>query len=772
MDYNGLEINGCQIRLITITPPRPGENRETDTIRCTLEPRSESNEPTSQEYVNFDDCVTEPPLELLVEQIRWMMGPLEAQMKGQSLAKRAMLKVRSKILRRDVDPTIRIPVEGIPELLSPDERHTTMLAQAPDLHRRLQSQIGIFEVFEDATGASIVATDPPKTNYHYVGEMYWKHLNPFCQPRHPRSTEKYMLEWVKNRDRYIALSYPWANLESALRQLRNMTYFKSLGKIWIDSLFWVGPTADESDLVISYLEYAGAGYRSEYVEAFDMGDPITATTWRSMGQIRLKTSYDQFRKWHIEGIRTISPLLTQWRRIRNGVLRCMAIFDLLNDKTRDVIGQLPEVTMTREHSLIHVAQIAQLEIAGHRRELPHVDQSHLPLLAPTLYEHGPLLGSVIRRAVTLALQSECSIGKDRIYGMLNIPGLPQMNIEVDYTKSLGAIFTEFTKACIEHGSLDFFAAIDGEDLTWVNEQRKIHREAKPSWVPDYGVVPARRIGVIEGDWYAGGRVPTSWSQARIYEGNRLYCAGKVVDTVNGVGAVSKADLEINVIPDDLVFPIVQQPKIQTAPSEGDPNIHEVLMGGCDINGLKLAANSKCLYEAFPAEEPSMNSSYYRNWHFLNSSANLLIQGRPLSSYFTPFTDLPSTAPTHSPSQVTPLSEPTNLASVSVPQPSTQPSTPIERKIESAASRQAMEARTKMRRLIVTESLGLLGIAPMKTQPGDAVIIVAGHSKPLIAREMGTPAYIDGMMQSKLPLSDKTWNSAETRAVKLDTIAFV
>jgi hypothetical protein len=96
----------------------------------------------------------------------------------------------------------------------------------------------------------------------------------------------------------------------------------------------------------------------------------------------------------------------------------------------------------------------------------------------------------------------------------------------------------------------------------------------------------------------------------------------------------------------------------------------------------------------------------------------------------------------------------------------------------------MEARTKMRRLVVTESSGLLGIAPVRTQPGDVVIAVAGHGKPLIARRVARvddldywhligEAYIDGMMKSeKLPLSDTIWNFEQTRAVKLDLIVFV
>ncbi|KAI3320661.1 heterokaryon incompatibility protein-domain-containing protein [Xylariaceae sp. AK1471] len=330
MDCSGLEIGDRQIRLVTIQPPGPGENLMTDIIRCTLRVREtpmpvqalgeEPNFPGGPDHVNFNNCVTKPPTEYLVEEVRHMMAPVETVINGLTLRKRAILKFRSEVLHHDVQPVITIPLNEISENLSPDDKRTALLAQGPDLHR----------------------------------EMYWKHLDPFCRPQHPRSTEQDMLEFAKNRERYIALSYAWgppehtatiivngqsikvrANLEFALRQFRGMTYFKSLGQIWINSLcinqddnlekqrqvqmmadiyrnagnviVWLGPAADESDLAISYLEYVGASYRAEYADAFDMADPVTATTWRTMGQIRLKTNYDKFRKWYSEGDKDCIP---------------------------------------------------------------------------------------------------------------------------------------------------------------------------------------------------------------------------------------------------------------------------------------------------------------------------------------------------------------------------------------------------------------------------------------------------------------------------------
>lgn len=105
----------------------------------------------------------------------------------------------------------------------------------------------------------------------------------------------------------------------------------------------------------------------------------------------------------------------------------------------------------------------------------------------------------------------------------------------------------------------------------------------------------------------------------------------------------------------------------------------------------------------------------------------------------------------------------------------------------------MEARTKMRRLVVTGS-GLMGLAPAQTRPGDAVVAVVGHGKPVIARRAGAgagagdgdgdddgawhlvgEAYVDGLMAAeKLPLSQKPWHHRETEAAMEDVreMAFV
>ena len=209
---------------------------------------------------------------------------------------------------------------------------------------------------------------------------------------------------------------------------------------------------------------------------------------------------------------------------------------------------------------------------------------------------------------------------------------------------------------------------------------------------------------------------------------------------------------------------VNQPKANGGGGDSaatvESRLYDLLVGGTDINGAKAPATFRCLYNAFPVAEPAKNSPLYRNWQFLKSSADLLIGDRPLASYFSHMSP-------------TAAAEPTDSSAVD------------NEAITMAAARQAMTARTKMRRLIVT-SEGRLGLAPGQTRPGDAVILVVGHGKPLIARKVATQegqdfwyligeAYVQGMMNSELmKLSDNPWNRSEntTTIQTLTVIPFV
>jgi hypothetical protein len=710
MDYTGLELQDGQIRLIKLHPVPAGEDPDTAPIRCTMTVRNQplptdrkhqqsgSSSPTT--HFSFDHCVTKPPAETLVAELRQELAPslVDIQQRKSSWSSRLADKLRTKLLfRTRREYSIAVSVHNLAGLLSPEDKLRLMTDSRGGADRHIWgSQGDIVDRFEDALGSALLIGEmsPP---FSHTGTLVPDDLNPFLRPQlrnhHP---DKRFIERAIQRlepDTYVAMSYAWgppeptaqiivngktvlvrANLEAGLRQFRTMEYFRLMGKIWIDALcinqaddaekakqipmmasiysnaadvvVWLGPEEPGSDLVISLLEDVSTEYRTEYLEALDKSDPLTATTWRTMAQVRMGTNYINFRKailhlldepgalpyfgdtaahiynffdrpywrrlWIIQelcmgraGMPIIcGPRVTQWRYIRDGALILTATLDILREVTAESIMRQSQMAMVREHSLFHVASIAQLEIAGHRLEVPATPPEEVPILAPTLYDHGPLLGPPIRRAITLAAQSSCWRQHDRIYGMLSIPGLPDLGIKVDYSKDVADVFTEFTAACVRHETLDFFAILDGGDMSLHDEHGNAQRGTKPSWVPDYGAKPKRRIGVIDGDWVAGGHVPVSRCRPVVVEQKILACTGKVVDMIDGVGAMSRADIESGAMTDftdDEPFPRIVQPTGPgaTAQDGGEAVIYDVLVGGCDLNGAEAPQSFSCLYSAFP-----------------------------------------------------------------------------------------------------------------------------------------------------------------------------
>jgi hypothetical protein len=97
-----------------------------------------------------------------------------------------------------------------------------------------------------------------------------------------------------------------------------------------------------------------------------------------------------------------------------------------------------------------------------------------------------------------------------------------------------------------------------------------------------------------------------------------FVRGKVIDTVDGTGAISQADIlsgAMNIAADDDDLRPVRQP-IRTTPDDDTTTrtaaLYNILVGGCDRNGTPVPESFNCLYTAFPVEEPLRHSSFYRN----------------------------------------------------------------------------------------------------------------------------------------------------------------
>lgn len=185
------------------------------------------------------------------------------------------------------------------------------------------------------------------------------------------------------------------------------------------------------------------------------------------------------------------PTITQWRYVRDAVMllsSALDVFDelttcaLVDHKERPKVAEMmytqlnlgrntnnlekeeeeeKEMKSLTERSLLHVTTIAQLECSGHRKQQPSVD---IPLpdqvnAGPQASRNGSLMGSTVRLALRLINESHCFEPRDRIYGMLAIPGIPEFDIEVSYSenRTAGDFYTDFARACIRKPFAQIFS---------------------------------------------------------------------------------------------------------------------------------------------------------------------------------------------------------------------------------------------------------------------------------------------------------------------------
>ncbi|CAM1504107.1 Fc.00g016980.m01.CDS01 [Cosmosporella sp. VM-42] len=511
-------------------------------------------------------------------------------------------------------------------------------------------------------------------------------------------------------------------------------------------IVWLGPRDKYSDEAIDYLHVTSINYRTEYVEAMDHTDLYLAHNHRNDAQMKLKSAmhmwsdlirsmantlnneesmdemvqlYQFFnrpywrRLWIIQELamgRAGMPIVcgstvTQWRYVRDGVFMMSSALEIFHELIPKALSERG-IPMEHEPSILHVATIAQLESAGHRKPLPELPAGGLPLAVKFhsgRSTHGPLRGDAVHMALRLIRDSHATKTIDRVYGMLAIPGLPSFQLEVSYEKDTGEAFVDFIKQVILLGhSPAVFQFLDGTGAS-LSDNYQI-----PFWCPNLGAKPGRRIGIIEGLFHAsdptGTQVPFSWGRQMFLpefvteEGEEhLVCRGFITDAIDGLGAVSMTDRE-NMRFGSLFQGGVVQPKFDAPwPYEDEPEdiVWWTLVGGTQVGGEGAPSKFSCLLSAIPFDEPPTSSPDHKLWDFIQTSKDLPIAGRPVASYFTP----------------RPLGAPTDFTT--------------------APARQAMAARTSCRRLATTPK-GRVALVPASTQPGDAIIILLGHGSPVVA----------------------------------------
>src|SRR3569833_113179 len=141
----------------------------------------------------------------------------------------------------------------------------------------------------------------------------------------------------------------------------------------------------------------------------------------------------------------IGDRVTEWRYVRDTAFALEAIGDVFAESLEGI--ELPQ------ESVSHVARIAQLGISGHRRQLHPVNGMQFMTLLNSGPTSGPLRGLSLWQVFRLLHYVRCFEPKDRVYGILALPRLPNLGIVPDpKTQSTTMVFTGFALGCIHASS--------------------------------------------------------------------------------------------------------------------------------------------------------------------------------------------------------------------------------------------------------------------------------------------------------------------------------
>ena len=589
------------------------------------------------------------------------------------------------------------------------------------------------------------------------------------------------------------------NLENALRQLRTMKHFAKGLPLWIDALsinqqdpdelalqlpimsaiyeragnvvVWLGPGNQRlREEGVDLVQEFGKWYRTEYQEAYDDDESqplrahahrqsvevlfrqvmemwkinarrMGAAFWADEGQ-QARLLYDFFnlnywrRLWMIQELAMgttdmaviIGDRVTEWRYVRDTAFALEAIGDVFAESLEGI--ELPQASVS------HVARIAQLGISGHRRQLPPVNGMQFMTQLNSGPTSGPLRGLSLWQVFRLLHYVRCFEPKDRVYGILALPRLPNLGIVPDpKTQSTTMVFTGFALGCIHASSrhpLEYLCLVDGATT-------EIDGERLPSWVADLS--SERQTGIIEGRYRAGDKYHPSQAMGfeafdctpdlDFTETGNLQATGFVIDFVDGLGPISRLDPDIRDLgmkPD--LFQPSKSPKWPVEEMTPGAAIASCFVAGADENGTRLRVRGEeRLIHSFGMHSASDSS----NVEFVTANANLRIDGKPLADYIDNWKGgswYPE--PGHQWNQMSP---------------------------DIKALRQTMLSRVKRKRLMVTEK-GYIGLVPNSVVVGDVVIIIKGHGRPLVVSEVKVAgfrigfrlkgeAYVEGMMSGEM-----------------------
>jgi Heterokaryon incompatibility protein (HET) len=561
------------------------------------------------------------------------------------------------------------------------------------------------------------------------------------------------------------------NKEKGEQVAKMGSIYKQAGNL----IVWLGTNSEngENAKAIDRLQSISVQYRTELLEAMDdIEDLIPAHQHREKASWKLRTNLQEWkdhlhnhpdyfsdedyiriynffnlpywrRLWIIQELSMGGPgmpiicgtKVTQWRYIRDASLMLSEVLGIVLEGTAQVFQNLGHPNIERaEHSVEHVAIIAQVEIHRHRKRLPPIDKNLLDFHSTPGPESipQPLRASAFKQALRLSWQAEVEKPRDRIYGMLELPGMLYHGMAPDYNLDDEIIFKFFAELSIltPFEPFEILSIIDGIPPA---------DPKTPSWVPNMAASSRRRAAPIDGLFSAGGPYNITIMPTFSQDPPRLTMPGFVVDKVDGLGAIQSLLRKHMTPQSSFVSGIVQpsEPHLDENVEGVKFSIWTTLIAGANSQGLRPSRYFSCLLHAFTKEQPAESASDFFTRDLINPSAGFLIAGKRLKLWFE-FRDRPYAFTNSDPSL----------------------------EAEAAAAKQTMRMKTKCRRLMVTKNRGFLGLVPMATQAhNDLVAILLGHPKPVIIRpypdgdreqyQLIGECYVHGLMQEHhvMPIKD-------------------
>ena len=225
MDYRTLSDR--QIRLLTILPAPAGASGEAARVHCKVSLRTlPKTEPANggalpPHYINSGPCVTKPPVEVHVEELRSSVAPDlgEIDRKQRSRRSRAMDKVMEHVFHRPPEHFLLIRPNAIVGFLSGEEQ-IRVIARS-DKRAGMERHFlgdwgGILHSYDDEAGYNVFIGEETHSA-PVTGWLAQRDLNPFFRypERYEDSYRRYLNTVVKQPGSFVAMSYTWGREQAA-----------------------------------------------------------------------------------------------------------------------------------------------------------------------------------------------------------------------------------------------------------------------------------------------------------------------------------------------------------------------------------------------------------------------------------------------------------------------------------------------------------------------------------------------------------------------------